>query len=73
MVVATEPVPVQSAQPAPAIPSTGPSTGEPDRRASGAPRPQVHFKKGATIEKDSAIALGEMILLAQRAMLEEEF
>ena len=47
--------------------------GLPAKSASGASRPQVHFKKGTTIEKDSAIALGEMILLAQQAMLEEEF
>lgn len=37
------------------------------------PLAQVHFKKGATIEKDTAVALGEMILLAQKAILEEEF
>jgi transcriptional regulator with XRE-family HTH domain len=33
---------------------------------------RVHFKKNAAIEPDSAKALGEMILAAQRAMLEEE-
>jgi transcriptional regulator with XRE-family HTH domain len=33
---------------------------------------QVHFKKGAAIEKDSAQALSEMILAAQRMMLAEE-
>lgn len=36
------------------------------------PRAQLHFKKGVAIEQDSAQALSEMILLAQRAMLEEE-
>ena len=36
------------------------------------PRAQLHFKKGAAIEQDSAIALSEMILLAQQALLEEE-
>jgi transcriptional regulator with XRE-family HTH domain len=36
------------------------------------PRAQVHFKKGAAIEQDSAKALSEMILLAQKALLEEE-
>jgi len=33
---------------------------------------QVHFKKGSAIKKDSAKALGEMILAAQRALLKEE-
>lgn len=33
---------------------------------------RVHFKKGAAIRKDSAKALGEMILAAQQALLEEE-
>ncbi|MGJ7536987.1 MULTISPECIES: helix-turn-helix domain-containing protein [unclassified Variovorax] len=36
-------------------------------------RAQVHFKKGAAIKKDSAMALSEMIMLAHRALLEEEF
>lgn len=36
------------------------------------PRAQVHFKKGAAIEKDSAKALSEMIMLARKALLEEE-
>jgi len=35
-------------------------------------RAQVHFKKGTAIEKDSAQALSEMILAAQRMMLAEE-
>lgn len=35
-------------------------------------RAQVHFKKGAAISKDSAKALSEMILLAQKALMEEE-
>lgn len=38
-----------------------------------APRAQVHFKKGSAIEQDSAKALSEMILLVQKALLEEEF
>lgn len=33
---------------------------------------RVHFKKGAAIKQDSARALSEMILLAQKAFLEEE-
>jgi transcriptional regulator with XRE-family HTH domain len=33
---------------------------------------RVHFKKGATIKKDSAKALGEMIIAAQRMLLEED-
>lgn len=33
---------------------------------------QVHFKKSATIDRNTAIALGEMILAAQQAILEEE-
>ena len=37
------------------------------------PRAQVHFKKGNAIEQDSAKALSEMILLVQKALLEEEF
>ena len=36
------------------------------------PRAQVHFKKGAAIEQDSAIALSAMIMLAQKALMEEE-
>ena len=39
---------------------------------STASNARVHFKKGATIEQDSARALSEMILLAQQAFLEEE-
>lgn len=35
------------------------------------PTARVHFKKGAAIRKDSAKALGEMILAAQQAMLDE--
>lgn len=41
-------------------------------RASETPRAQVHFKKGAAIKQDSAKALSEMIMLAQKALLEEE-
>jgi transcriptional regulator with XRE-family HTH domain len=37
-----------------------------------APRARVHFKKGSAIKKDSAKALGEMILKAQQIMLEDE-
>lgn len=37
-----------------------------------AARAQVHFKKGTAIKQDTAKALSEMILLAQRAMVEEE-
>ena len=36
------------------------------------PTARVHFKKGAAIRKDSAKALGEMILAAQQALLEDE-
>lgn len=35
-------------------------------------RAQVHFKKGAAIEIDTAKALSEMIMLAQQAMFAEE-
>lgn len=35
-------------------------------------RAQVHFKKGAAIEQDSAKALGEMILLVQQALFADE-
>lgn len=38
-----------------------------------APHARVHFKKGATIKQDSAKALSDMIMLAQQALLEEEF
>ena len=41
-------------------------------RPASTPRAQVHFKKGPTIEEDSAKDLSEMILLAQKAILEEE-
>lgn len=36
------------------------------------PTARVHFKKGAAIRQDSARALSEMIVLAQKAFLEEE-
>ena len=39
---------------------------------SSTPTARVHFKKGAAIRKDSAKALGEMIMAAQQALLEEE-
>lgn len=35
------------------------------------PAARVHFKKGAAIHQDSAKALSEMIMLAQKAFLEE--
>lgn len=41
--------------------------------AESVPTARVHFKKGAAIEKDSAKALGELILAAQKALLEEEW
>jgi transcriptional regulator with XRE-family HTH domain len=41
-------------------------------QASAVPTAQVHFKKGSAIKKDSAKALGEMILAAQSALLREE-
>lgn len=41
-------------------------------QSSAAPTARVHFKKGIAIKKDSAKALGEMILAAQQALLEEE-
>ena len=37
-----------------------------------APSARVHFKKGTAIKQDSAKALSEMILLAQKAFLAEE-
>lgn len=37
-----------------------------------APTARVHFKKGAAIKKDSAKALSELIVLAQRKLEEEE-
>lgn len=42
-------------------------------RSPDAPRAQVHFKKGIAIKPDSAKALSEMIMLAQKALLEEDF
>ena len=42
------------------------------RPIASAPTARVHFKKGSAIKQDSARALGELILAAQRAMLEEE-
>jgi len=46
--------------------------GLPAARQTQSPTARVHFKKGAAIKKDSARALGEMILAAQKALLEEE-
>jgi len=40
--------------------------------ATQPPRALVHFKKGAAIKRDSAKALGEMILAAQQALLDED-
>lgn len=40
--------------------------------ATGFSTARVHFKKGAAIKADSAKALSEMILLAQKAFVEEE-
>jgi transcriptional regulator with XRE-family HTH domain len=36
------------------------------------PKARVHFKKGTTVRKDSARALGEMILAVQQALREED-
>ena len=41
-------------------------------RSASVPTARVHFKKGAAIKQDSAKALGELILAAQRALMEEE-
>lgn len=40
---------------------------------SSTPTARVHFKKGAAIKTDSAKALGELILAAQKALIEEDF
>lgn len=45
--------------------------GLPSVRAE-APRAQVHFKKDTAIDVDTASALTQMILLAQKAMREED-
>jgi transcriptional regulator with XRE-family HTH domain len=42
------------------------------RAETETPRAQVHFKKEIAIRPDSAKALSEMIILAQRALQEEE-
>ena len=39
---------------------------------SSQPKAQVHFKKEAAIEQKSALALSEMIMLAQQALLNED-
>ena len=39
---------------------------------NSAPRVRVHFKKESAISSNSAKALSEMILLAQKAMLNEQ-
>lgn len=36
------------------------------------PTARVHFKKGAAIKRDSARALGELILAVQQSLLEED-
>jgi transcriptional regulator with XRE-family HTH domain len=41
-------------------------------RSVAIPTARVHFKKGAAIRQDSAKALGELILAAQRVLMEEE-
>ena len=41
-------------------------------RGVESPRAQVHFKKGAAIEPDTAAALAQMILLAQKALRDED-
>lgn len=46
--------------------------GLPTTPISTAPTALVHFKKGAAIKKDSAKALGEMILAVRQALLEED-
>ncbi len=46
--------------------------GLPTYTKASAPTALVHFKKGAAIKKDSAKALGEMILAVQQALLEED-
>ena len=46
--------------------------GLPTSPKAAAPTALVHFKKGAAIKKDSAKALGEMILAVQQALLEED-
>lgn len=42
------------------------------RPAASMPTARVHFKKGTAIKQDSARALGELILAARHALLEEE-
>lgn len=46
--------------------------GIPNTATASTARAQVHFKKGTAIEQDTAKALSEMILLAQRALMAEE-
>lgn len=46
--------------------------GLPIAPSAAAPTALVHFKKGAAIKKDSAKALGEMILAVQQALIEED-
>jgi transcriptional regulator with XRE-family HTH domain len=40
--------------------------------SQGASSARVHFKKGTAIKQDSAKALSEMILLAQKAFIDDE-
>jgi transcriptional regulator with XRE-family HTH domain len=42
------------------------------RPAAAVPTARVHFKKGTAIKPDSAKALGDLILAARQALLEEE-
>lgn len=46
---------------------------KPSANSDNATKARVHFKKGIAIKPESAKALSEMILLAQQALLEEEF
>lgn len=45
---------------------------EPSRGKASAVKAQVHFKKGAAIEPDSAAALARMILLVHQSFENEE-
>jgi transcriptional regulator with XRE-family HTH domain len=46
--------------------------GLPTSNTATAPTALVHFKKGDAIKKDSAKALGEMILAVQQALRQED-
>jgi transcriptional regulator with XRE-family HTH domain len=47
--------------------------GMPAATASPMQTARVHFKKGVTVKRDSARALGELILATQQALLAETF